>query len=138
MNCFEFRIRRFRMYIFVIFVSIVIGKLQIAAQESISSPEQNKTIQWDVTFEDASIDAMIYHPEVILKDVEGFWERDRTYRLVAFWHQLRNRPINFDYFRGYTQRISDMTGEQRTNLPFFGLKNKLMSFSMKEKQMVGI
>lgn len=102
-------------------------KTQISAQEICTPTHKNgEGIQWEVEFVASSVEAMVLSPEDILNDIHKFWEDDKTYRLVALWHKIRGVPIDFEYFKRYTERLAKMSFEERRNLGYYLLTKRLM------------
>ena len=59
--------------------------IEAATTQGKTSAKNGACAGSEIRFDSSSIEAIILHPEEILKDVDAFWQRDRAYWLVSRW-----------------------------------------------------
>jgi len=85
-----------------------------------------KAVSLDVKFNIDSIKNIVTDPESILSDVEGFWNKDKAFRLSKFWHTINNVPIEMDKFKNNIKSLTESDPADRE-------QNKYLQFSREVK-----
>jgi tetratricopeptide (TPR) repeat protein len=86
---------------------VVLSNGMDANEAKVPSIYSEGSLLWNVDFSMASLEEIAQKPEEILKDIDAFWKKDKTLKVVALWHELRHfdeleysgkSPIdNFEY-----------------------------------------
>jgi hypothetical protein len=71
-----------------------------------------------ISFDISSLDKIFLKPEKVLKDVEGFWKKERAYQLALGWAPP-GYPIHFGGFRKEIEKLAKQPLEERKQNEFY-------------------
>jgi tetratricopeptide (TPR) repeat protein len=86
-------------------------------------------LEADIDFDASSAREILFQPETILGDPDGFWRSNPAYRLVAMWHKYSGEPIRRDRWLQSLGKLADVPAEVRPQQPANLLLTQLMEAS---------
>ena len=106
--------------LFLIFSLTALFSLSLKAQTRSVNCLESK-IHFDVS----SVEKIFFHPEEILKDIEGFWTTDVAYITSKRWHDATGVPIPREKWKNELRKIAELTEEERRDHPAVKLAHKI-------------
>ncbi len=82
-------------------------------------------------FDDASLQKIYLHPEVIIEDFEGFWSSDEAYKLVKRIHKNNNLQVPMEDWKRKITGISRMPLSERKANKGFVVAQEIMGYEKK-------
>jgi len=106
------------------------GKILVCpatAEESAPSDLNDCALHADIEFDDSSVEEIYNRPERILSDPEKFWRDNKTYRLVAMWHNSSRTPIPHEQWKNQIGVLAGLGSEERARQPANRITGELMA-----------
>jgi hypothetical protein len=64
---------------------------------------------------------VILRPEIILEDVDAFWQEDGAYKLMSVWHEMNAQPRNIGDWTRRIEAYAQVPVEERAANPLLAL-----------------
>jgi len=79
-----------------------------------------------VEFDDSSIKYIFTNPGEVLKDIQGFWEKEIPYKATLNWSEATRVPIDFEDFKKNLEELEKQSLEDRRRHEAYILSEKIM------------
>ena len=83
-------------------------------------------LQSRVTFDGSAVRMICLTPESVLEDMDAFWDRNDTFRLVRLWHRYREIPCSKEVWRTRVNKFTGIPPGERNQQPTIALCEKLL------------
>ena len=99
----------------------------VRAEEGVPSDLNDCALHAHIEFDDSSVEEIFNRPERILSDPERFWRDNKTYRLVAMWHNSSRTPIPHEEWKNQIGVLASLGSEERARQPASRITSELMA-----------
>ena len=79
-----------------------------------------------VEFDDSSIKYIFTNPDEVLKDIQGFWEKEIPYKTTLDWSDATKVPIDFEDFKKNLEELEKQSLEGRRKHEAYMLSEEIM------------
>ena len=99
----------------------------VRAEDGAPSDLNDCTLHAHIEFDDSSVEEIFNRPEQILTDPDRFWSDNKTYRLVAMWHNSSRTPIPHESWNSQIEMLAGLGSSDRAQWPFIHITRELMA-----------